>query len=68
MLVGAALLTVLIAVVVAVAVARWRERDRSPAAEYQRNVGGLRLDTYRQITPGDTRQVGKPYGYDGGGG
>jgi hypothetical protein len=66
-LVGAALLAVLVAVVVAVVVVRWRKRDRSPAAEYRRNVSSIRLDTYRQITPGYTRQVGTPFESGGGG-
>jgi hypothetical protein len=41
-------------------------RGRTPAEEYQRNINGLRLGTYRQVTPHYTRQVGEPNGYVGG--
>lgn len=56
----------LLTLVVLVAVVLWRRRDRSPAAEYRRNMRSIRLDTYGQIKPRYTRQVGEPKGYEGG--
>jgi hypothetical protein len=56
---------VVLALIALIAVIMWR-RDRSPAAEYQRNMRGIRLGTYRQTKPPHTGQVGEPQGYVGG--
>lgn len=41
-----------------------RRRDRSPSAEYKRNMRDIQLRTYRQTEPRYTRKVGD----DGGSG
>ena len=47
---------VVLALIALIAVIMWRRRDRSPAAEYQRNMRGIRLGTYRQTKPAHTGQ------------
>lgn len=45
---------------------RRRHRPNTPAARYLRDVRGIQLDTYQQIKPRYSRQVGDPGGYVGG--